>query len=214
MANVIKSPGFGPAYWQPGAAASALPMGLVWNNASSFEINEVNTFAVTLAIGASSSGIKTRGWDYDISIVNNTDPTNVYLSNNTGTFSTAGSQNFTVNFKTDSFLSHGLVISQPSDSELFSKFGPVSAGDSDPKRYTTLERNSTVQPTAYRNVLAESLSSASMASYPNNFDTVTQETNKYAILMKIVRTNATAPVINVTNYRVFIITFAPLIDIE
>ena len=32
--------------------------------------------------------------------------------------------------------------------------------------------------------------------------------------MKIVRSNATAPAFTITDYKMFIITFSPLIDIE
>ena len=218
----IRSPGFGPAYWQPGQAGggttppSSLPMSMVWSNPSSFEITEVNTFAVDLTIDAASAGIKTRGWDYTITIENNTDPTNVYLTGAaTGTVSAPGTpQTFTVNFHTDSFLTHGSLITQPSNSELMSKFGPVYAGDSDSTRYASLLRLHTVLPTAYRNQLVESIVEHVSPTYPYNFDVVSNEYNKFAILMKIVRSNATAPAFTITDYKMFIITFSPLIDIE
>jgi hypothetical protein len=212
----IKSPGFGPGYWKNrGAPAATLPMALKWDNPSSFEIDEVNTFAVNLTVDATGSGRRSRGWDYSVQIINNTDPTNITLSGNvTGSVNTAGSpQTFTVNFPTSSFLTHGSLITQPSDTELQGKFGPVSGGDSDPKRYTCLNRNLALLPSAYRNQLVESITLATSATYPNNFDTVTPEYNKFAILLKVTRTNNEGASFTDHDYRVLIITFAPLIDI-
>jgi hypothetical protein len=214
--STIKSPGFGPGYWKNGGTpAATLPMALKWDNPSSFEISEVNTFSVNLTVDATGSGRRSRGWDYSVQIINNSDPTHVNLSGNvSGSVNTAGSpQTFTVNFSTSSFLTYGAFITQPSDSELHGKFGPVHGGDSDPKSYTCLDRSPALLPSAYRNQLVESIESHVSASYPFNFDTVTQEYNKFAILLKITRTNNEGAAFTEHDYRVLIITFAPLIDI-
>jgi hypothetical protein len=214
---IIKSPGFGPGYWKNhGSPAATLPMALKWNNPSSYEISSIGTFAVNLTIDATGSGRISRGWNYVVEIVNNSDPTHVTLSGSTtGSVNTSGSpQTFTVNFPTSSFLTHGSLITQPSSLELNGKFGPISAGDADTNRYTCLNRSFTLLPTQYRNQLVETITSHASATYPHNFDTVSAEYNKFAILLKITRTNNEGTSFTDYDYRVLIITFAPLIDIE
>jgi hypothetical protein len=136
------------------------------------------------------------------------------LTNNTGSFSTSGSNTFTVHFNTDTFLSHGAIITQPTDAELHGKFGPIRAGDGDIGKYSTLLRNNTVQPTSYRNIVTERMTPATSTTYPFNFDAVAVQENKYGILFRITRTNSTNPSFNVVDFRVLVITFAPLIDIQ
>jgi hypothetical protein len=214
MANMIRSPGFGPAYWKnPNSLPTSMPMSMTWDNISEFEIVEANTFNVNMNIGAANGGVKTRGWDYAVTIENNTDPTNVTIASGTGTLNAAGSTTFTVSFPTSAFLAT-TNMSVPSLTELENKFGPIRAGDSNPNKYSSLLRSFDKQPTAYRNVLVEEIVDNVGVSLPSIFDSFNPQYNKYAIVFKIVRSNATAPAFSLTDYRVLIVKFAPLIDIE
>jgi hypothetical protein len=213
MAIMIKSPGFGPAYWKnPDSLPATLPMTLVWDNVSEFEIGEYDNFNVSMNIGATSNGIKTRGWNYTITLENNTDPTNVTITSGTGTFNSSGSSTFTTSFPTSAFLTTG-TISQPSLVELTSKFGPIRGGDNDTRKYNTLLRDVSVQPTPYKNIIVEEVSEGGVP-YPSRLGIFTSRANVFALVFKIVRTNTEGLPFTITDYRVLGITFTSLIDIE